>query len=100
MVCTQPTRGTASSEASRGNRMSRSFFMVGRTLSSTSLVLIASTVFSILNGGRGAFAEVWCQSPNKKLLKHTLEGNFTQPDQRVLYHQPGAIAIAFGIVEI
>jgi hypothetical protein len=71
-----------------------------RPETSTSPVLLASTVFWILNGGRGAFAEVWRQSPNEELLKHTLEGNFTEPDQRVLHHQAGAITIALGIVEI
>ena len=56
-------------------------FPGGRPEKSTSLVLGTSTVFWILNGGRGAFVEVWRQSPDEELLKHTLEGNFTEPDQ-------------------
>src|SRR5215470_2807396 len=71
-----------------------------RPETSTSPILISSALFWILSGGRGAFAEVWCQSPNEELLKHTLEGNLTEPDQRVLHHQAGAITITLGIVEI
>jgi len=74
--------------------------MVNPARNFQSPVLIASTLFCILSASRRAVAKVWCQSSNDKLLKHTLEGNFTQPDQRVLHHQSGAIAIASGIIEI
>ena len=74
--------------------------MVNPARNFQSPVLIASTLFCILSASRRAVAKVWCQSSNDKLLQHPLEAHFAQPDQRVLHHQSGAIAIALGMVEI
>jgi len=45
-------------------------------------------------------SKMWGQSSNNELLQHTLEGNFPQPDHRVLHNQSGAIAITSGMVEV
>lgn len=41
---------------------------------------------AVLRTIRRAVSKVRCQSPNEKLLEHTLESHFTKPDQRVLEH--------------